>query len=338
MGLVAIVADPLTEPVPAGWDEFVAVQRLLPIWDSRLLSAVAWCAQAPSSLVMIEEAGSSTPVAVFHARHRGLTNPCRFVAPGRAPALSLIDCGTFPVAAGEGFAFAAGTDRRDKIEAVRTFERALHQRAGPGGLAIAYRRLRDRHLPVIPRVGRIRLRLNPRMVLHNRWPDLAAYFGSLTGKWRSQLRRIHLTVDADHTLRVDLVREVSAQDACWLAEVVRRRHTSRLVPRPPLPALYLERFMRLPGSRFLVYRDKQDRLVAFSAVYDTGTELLLIYWGARSRADGWRQDLYFDQYVRLVDMMVRTGRERLVLGAGMARIKSRYGARPEPRWGLVGWR
>jgi hypothetical protein len=336
MGLTAVVIDPLTDPVPAAWDDFVATEQLLPLWGSRLLQTAAWCTQTPSSMVLVQEAGGAEPVALFHARHLGLLRPTRFLRPGRVPALSMAQCHTPPPATGAGMAFAARVGLAERSAAVRVFEAAIRRRIGAGGLAIAYRELEPEHLPVVPSGHRVRLRLGPTMVLHNQWSDLDGYLGSLAGKWRSQLKKIHHTIRSDATISVDVVDTIPPADACWLAELVRRRHISRAIPRPPLPARYFAQFAALPTSRFVTYRDTTGRLLAYSAVLEQGHTMVLVAWGSLDQADGGRANLYFDQYFRLVRLMIQTGRQRLVLGKGMEQIKSRYGARPEPLWGLVG--
>jgi hypothetical protein len=337
MSLIATVVDPLREPAPAGWDRFVVTHQLLPAWEPSLLRAADWSAQPASSMVAVHEPQGADPVAIFHARHLGPVNPARFATPGRVPRVCLTECRTAPVPMEAGMAFAAGTGPADRTEAVRAFERALGRRTGPGGRAIAYRNLQDWQLAVVPTAGRLRIQLSPRMVLRNEWPDLASYLASLPGKWRSQLKRIHETVSTDPAVRVGWSDPVDPAQACWLAEVVRRRHASRLVPRPPLPAGYFERLGRLPGTRFLAYRDERG-VAGFSAAYDNGTDLLLIWWGSREATDGRRRNLYFDQYYRLIELMIATGRRRLILGSGMERLKRRYGAQAEQRWGVVGVR
>lgn len=338
MGLAAAVVDPLSDPLPPIWDDFVAAQRILPLWGSSLLRTAAWCTQTPSSMVLVHEPGSAGPVALFVCRHLGPLNPTRFAAPARMPAVSLTECRTTPVAMGAGLAFAAEAEPASRAEAVRVFERAIRRRTGAGGFAVAYRELEPAHLAVLPATRRLRLRLAPTMVLHNEWSDLDGYLGALAGKWRSQLKKINNTIQEDPTIRVELVETIPPDEGCWLAEVVRARHISRAIPRPPLPARYLERFAALPDSRFLTYRDASDRLLAYAAVLAHGDALVLVWWASREETDGGRANLYFDQYLRLAALMISEGRRRLVLGKGMEQIKSRYGARPDPLWGVVGWR
>jgi hypothetical protein len=337
-GMIATIVDPLVDPVPAAWDGFVARAGLLPLWGSQLLRTAAWCTQTPSSMVLVHEPGDATPVALFHARHLGLVRPTRFLRPGRTPALSMTECRTTPAAMGAGIAFAAGAGAAERAEAVRAFEAAIRKRTGAGGLAVAYRELPPAYLPSVPTSHRIRLRLGPTMVLHNAWSDLDKYLGTLPGKWRSQLRKIHHTIESDPTLRIEFVDTLDSAEACWLAELVRRRHISAKIPRPPLPARYFAQFAALPASRFLTYRDAGGKLLAYSAILAHGDTMVLVWWGSLEQVDGGRPNLYFDQYLRLVRLLIQSGRQRVVLGKGMEHIKARYGARPEPLWGVVGFR
>lgn len=330
MSLDATVVDPVTHGVPPGWDGFVAAQGLLPGWHSDLLAAVDWCATMPSSLVLVRDP-TGTPVAAFHARHRSPMRARRFATPGRTPVVGATVCAIAP-ANDPGAVFAAEADQRDRAEAVRVFERAVRRRAGP---VLAYRGLYVEDLPAFPTARRVTFRLFPRMVLPNEWADRAAYHRSLARKWRQDLRRVRRRIDADPTLRVEWVETLDPVEACWLAEVVRQRHVSRRSPGPPLPVRYFQRLADLSGSRFLTYREADGRLVAYLALHDDGRQLTAVCWGSRGRTEGRRPDLYFDQYLRMVDLMVDNGRERLLLGKAWEQIKSRYGAIPEARWGMV---
>jgi hypothetical protein len=338
MSLVATVIDPLTGQVPPEWDQFADAHRLLPGWYSGVLRAVNWCVPVASSMVIVHEPNGTQPVALFHARHLGPTNLARLVRPGARPAwASLAECRTAPFPVEPGLAFAAGTGPADRIEALRRFEQALRRRTGPGGIAITYRNLPEPDLPLVTTGTRVQRRLQPRMVLDNQWSDLPSYLGSLPAKWRSQLRKVSEAVTEDPSLRVEFADTIEAAPACWLAEVVRLRYESgRLLPRPPAPAYAIAELAKLPGCRFLTYRDGRGDLLGYSTFYDDGTDLLLIWWGSRSETDGWRRDIYFDQYLRLVQLMIDTGRRRLTLGGGMERIKARYGARPQYRWEVIG--
>jgi hypothetical protein len=332
MGLTATVIDPLAEPVPAAWDAFVAAERLLPLWRSALVRTADWCARSPSSMVLVQEAGSAATVALFHTRHTAPGRSGRFVRPGRSRTLSMTDCRAVPQVTGPGMAFAAGTTEPDRRAAIRVFERAMRR---AGGVAVAYRDLPPAALAVVPTRGRVKLRLSANMVLRNEWADFDGYLATLPRKWRSQLKAIRAALGQEG-VRVALAESIDAAEASWLAEVVRARHLPRLLPGPPMPTCYFAHLADLPGSRFLTYRDPDGRLLAFTAVHDSGTDLLLMCWGSRSRTEGGHRNLYFDQYLRMVELMIGTGRRRMVLGKGLPDIKARYGAHPEPLWGVVG--
>ena len=137
-------------------------------------------------------------------------------------------------------------------------------------------------------------------------------------------------------IRVELVDSIDSAEACWLAELVHTRHRARGRLRPPVPAIYFERLIARPEVRLLTYRDAEGRLLAYMLVLDDRTQLSLLVWGSRSGSGDQPRNLYFDQYRRLIELMVTLGRERLVLGKGLTDIKARFGARPEPLFGVVG--
>ncbi len=337
MSLVATVVNPLTEPVPPQWDRFVADQRLLPVWHPELVRTADWCTQNTSSMVLVSQSSDACPVAVFHARHLGPTSPRRFARPHRVAPVSMTEVRSVPVL-DSGVAFATGTDQRDRAEAVRVFERALRTRVGPGGRFIAYRGLAPADLAVVPTTARMRMELSPRMVVHNQWSDRDSYLASLPKKWRSHLRKIRRTLDRAGTVRAGFEQRIEPDQAAWMSHLVRARHQPRGMVRPPLPARYFEVLNELPDAHYVTYRDAAGRLIAFCSVYDTGVEIRPGVWGLRAEADGGQRNLYFDQYLRMVELMIERQRSQLILGPGMGEIKTRYGATPEPRWAVAGLR
>jgi hypothetical protein len=336
MTLTAIVTDPLTQPAPPAWGRFAADAGLLPVWHPELMRRSDWCTQLASSMVLVTDAGGA-PVAAFHARHLGATSPRRFARPGVVAPFSMTEVRSVPVL-DSGVAFSPDAQPADRAEAVRVFERSLRGRVGAGGRFIGYRGLPAEHVPAVPTRGRKRLQLSPRLVVHNAWSDRAGYVASLPRKWRSQLKKIRNDIENADNLRVALEDAVEPDQASWLAYQVRSRHQPRATIRPPQPVGYFEAFNALPGAKYVTYRDASARLIAFCTVYDTGEEIRPGTWGLRAEADGGQRNLYFDQYLRMVELMIDRGRSRLILGPGMVEIKTRYGATPEPRWGVVGLR
>lgn len=327
----ASLIDPLRDPIPEEWDAFATRHRLRPGWFSGPIQAVNWCVQLPSSMVMMTGTDGD-PLALFHARHFGPGHPGRFVVPGRYPRLAFTECRTVPVPMEAGFTFAEGTDEPAQVELLRQFERTIRQRTGPGHLGILYRNLIDQHLPLVAGAGRRIRRLTPRMVLDNQWTDLDSYLRSLPAKWRSQLKKIRHEVDHDPDLTVEVTDQIDPDEACWLGEVTRQRYTPRFPPMPLLSAGAIAQVAQVPGSRFLTYRERDGRLVGYTALFDTGEEITLTWWGSRAITEGRRDNLYFDQYLRGIELMIKLGRSRLNMGPAMEKIKLRYGAYPVDRW------
>lgn len=322
-------------PVPAAWNDFAERERLLPMWRSEVLAAADWCGTGRASMVLVRArdtgGAGAAPIALFHAEHPGVRRG-RFARPKPVGRRAVAICRLAASTNGAGAAFAAGLSTEEKIAAVRAFERALGR-----GLPIAYREVTTEDLPVLGAGRRLRGPLAPRMSIANGWGDVEEYLRSLNPKWRSQLKKIRRTVAEDPDVRCAVEPRVDAGEAAWLLETVRARYAKRWT-RPPVPARYLDLLMDRPDVVVLAYRGTGGRLLGYSLVHDDGERLLLILWGARRDTDGGRRDLYFDQYLRLVEWMIRDGRRNLVLGKGMTGIKARYGAVPVPLWGLAGWR
>lgn len=338
MGLRAVVVDPLREPVPAEWDGFVAEQGLVALWRASLLEVAAWCAHAPTVMCVVVD-DADCPVALFHGRFLGVpARVRRYVVPGAAPVVGGIECRLHPIAALGGQAFAADLDAAGRAAAARAFEAAAGKRWGARCPGVAYRQVGEEDLAALAPPGRVCVAVEPDLVLWNRWPDVDGWFGSLPSKWRSQLRRIVESVDADATVTVAVEPTIPPADAARLAQTVRTRYKRPLWVKPPVPAAYFAAMNEAPGTRFVTYRDGDGRLLAFSTAHDDGTDVVLSYWGTREPTDGGRPNLYFDQYVRLVGLMVDGGRRAVRMGKGMGAIKARYGAAPSARWAVVGRR
>jgi hypothetical protein len=79
----------------------------------------------------------------------------------------------------------------------------------------------------------------------------------------------------------------------------------------------------------VTYRAVDRRLLAFGSLLDEGARLRSHAWGSRERADDGRPNLYFDHFLREVELFLASGKSRLVMGKGMATIKSRFGGRLE---------
>jgi Acetyltransferase (GNAT) domain len=336
VSLHAVLVDPLRAAPPAGWNAFVTDQRLLPFWRAELLTTSAWCAQTPMLMGLAADR-QGTPVALFHARHVGLpANPRRYLQPGGLSPVGAVECRLSPIAGFSGLAFAAGLDQRDRAEAIRAFEHAAHRRLGWRCLAVAYRNLTAADLRLVQRRARVTVETDPPVAIENKWPDIRAYLASLPAKWSSQVRRIHEATEADPNLRVTVERSIPAAEAIPLLQAVRARYQHPRLIRPPIPVRYLEQLGSLPGTHFLTYRNRLGRLLAFAAVHESRDGLCSTFWGNRDRPDGGLPNLYFDQYLRAVRLMIEGGHSRLDLGKGQRSIKERYGAQPTACFSVAG--
>ncbi len=332
MDLDATVADPLTGPLPADWERF-AEQQALPLgWDTGLIRAAAACAQAATSLVVVHDQSSGEPVALYHARHVGAADPRRYATPGLPARPAVADVRLTP-SLDTGVAFADRLDEEARAEAVRAFERALRRR---GAALVRYCAVPAGQLAALRAAGLRRVTPSHRMVLDREWSDLDGYLATLPRKVRSQVRRRYDEIDRGDRVRFAVEDAVDPQEACWLSERVRRRLGTGRLPFPPWPPGYFARLNELPRARYLTYRDRHGRLLAYATVYHNGPELVSGIWGYLDEAHGGQRDLYFDVYLRHVEVMIQLGCQRLVLGQGMEHVKTRFGARPESVWTVTG--
>jgi hypothetical protein len=332
------LVDPLCDAIPREWDHFVAEQRLFSLWRSALLVTSAWCAQSPTVMVVVM-GPDATALALFHARLLGPPHrPAKFLVPGSRPFAGVLECRLHPVGSFPGYAFAAHLDSAAKSAAVTAFEGAVGEHFGARCPAVAYRHVAPKELPLVKRRKRISMRVEPHMVLQNRWSDVADYLLTLERKWRAEIRRIRRAVEADPTVQVAIETHLSPTDAARLVEVVRTRHRRPVVVQPPVPVPYLEELAAASDTRFITYREDTGRLLAFCALHDNGTELVSGYWGNLDPQDGGRRNVYFDVYLRSVELMIEHGRRELGLGKGMAAIKARFGATAHDRYAVAGAR
>jgi hypothetical protein len=182
------------------------------------------------------------------------------------------------------------------------------------------------------RPGRVARQFLPSMVIERRWDEPAAYLAALPRKRRQHLRVLRDRIAADPGLRVGWQPAVPPAEAAALAHAVRLRHRRTGWVVPPIPVGYFTALGRLPDARFLTYTDAGERVLAYMLVHDTGTDLLASLWAAGDGATG----LYLDSYPRLVEELIRLGRDRLVVGKGMTWLKGHLGATPSPRYTVVG--
>ncbi|WP_156893454.1 hypothetical protein [Actinokineospora enzanensis] len=324
----AELVDPLTEAVPPAWDRFVAEQRLPVLWGSGPLTAAAWSAQSTPVLAVVSD--GDTVVALLHGRFHGPRDFRRFVRPGEIPPLGVFECRLAPASLA-GHRFAAGLDQAGRRAAVGAFERAV--RARYRALGFCYRHVETADLPAMTGRTRRVVRVSPDSLLATEWSTVDEYVRSLSGKWRSQLRKIHSGLAT--RVRRAITDTVPIADAARLVNQVRSRHQRPGLVLPPISEQYLTHLNADPHTRFATYSDAAG-LLALSTLHDDGTGLMMSYWGNRDRTEGGLANLYFDHYVDVVAHTIDLGRATLRPGKGMTRIKERFGARLVPNHLVVG--
>lgn len=323
----AVVADPLSEPIPLGWDGAVAAGGHSPLWRAGALTDLAWYDRYRTLMALVRDR-SGRPCALFWSRLIGVPNsPLSFHDPRRWPVAGLVEFHLPPGITIGGYAFHRDLDEASRREVLAVVERAIGQRLGRRCLGFAYRQVSDADAATFEHSGHRLRAATPESVLHNEWDSFQGYLRALPNDDRRECQRIRRLVDGDASVHAAVEERLQPQDASMLAHVVRERYRARFRVSVPVPALFFENLNKLDAVRFVTYRDVEGRLLAYGSLLDEGTQLRSYLWGSRERADDGRPNVYFDHFLRQIELFLATGKERLVMGKGMATIKRRFGGR-----------
>jgi hypothetical protein len=328
MPLEARLIDPRREPIPVAWNGFVADAGLSPLWRSELLSAQAWYERYRPVLVVVEDR-SGRPAALFCARHVSLRRSrASFHSPGQRPLIGFAEFHLPPGITLPGHAFHPALDTADRLGALEAAERAVGGLLGRSCSGFAYRQVSAADVATFQRRCRFVRPASPETVVENEWASFDDYLASLGPDDRRDFQRIRRLVDRDPTVMASVEHRLVGGEASRLAYAVRLKHRERFHLAVPAPAAFFDALGQVGGARFLTYRDTSGGLLAYGLLLDDGTALRSYSWGTRDRADGGRQNLYFDHFLREVEYCVAHGRSRLAMGKSMAHIKERFGGRP----------
>lgn len=334
MALDAVVVDPVREPLPAEWPEFVREAALPAIWGGDLLSRLAWFARQPSLMAVVTDGGR--PCALFHARHRGVLPPRRFRGTEHRRLPGLVECHLAPFVTTPGHAFHPDLADADRAAAVAAFERAVRRRLGARCAGIVYRQVTEAERPAFR--GRIIRPGAPEAVIDNRWDSVEDYLRDLPRGDRRFLRRVDRVVRADPAVRIAVETSVDGTDASRLFTVLQSRYRGRFAVPVPVPPLYFDLLSGNPGIRYFTYRRPDGDLLAYGLLVDDGRTLLCHGWGTLDPADGGRPLLYFDHFLRQVHHLIEARRERMIMGKAMFELKRRFGARLSPLYAAAALR
>lgn len=224
---------------------------------------------------------------------------------------------------------------------MRAFERGARRYLGWGLAGAVYRAVigddvdRDRAI-VKDSPGSTILRLN--------WDSEDGWLKSLSKSRRGDIRRQARLVDADETTIIKQGMGRKDLDPELLARL-NTAHTTRLGarfdPRFPLTASWFERMCVRDDVSVISYHDPDDRLMAFSMLFDHETTPQHGPWAALRPEEGGKKHLYFHQYVLTLRKVIGDGRKELLGGRGMVDVKQSLGFEyipmrmiAVPRWAM----
>jgi hypothetical protein len=326
------IADPRTDPEPAGWAAFRRKAALYPVWDYDLMRLEAWLARNPPLLMTAENGGEIiAAMSVLVCRPR--VSPRYAPLPGtRTPRPVWAEVCQPWLSGSPGVVFAPGLGDREQRALTRLSERALVRRLGPGLMGVLYRALGKQLAEVVDGRGRLARVVDSTAILENRFTTEEDWVASLDSARRGSLRRQRRKLAADPTLIVKGGLGRDDLDGATLSQLV-NRHRARYGKRPndsrtPPAAAYLDSFVRRPDVSTLTYHDSDGTLLAVNTLLDHPECPALQHWAALSVEEGGRRHLYFDSYVRGVRYMAKKGAKELSAGRGMLELKTSLGFSP----------
>jgi len=332
--------DPLHDPEPEGWDEFVARQGLTASWAYPALRAASAPSRTPVVLGVFRERGrilgAVGGVYMGMRRHTSLKPPRR----GREPIV--LDM-RLP---GEGddvsWHFGEDVARTEHAALLREFEREVRRWLGLGLAAVVYRQLTPGRSDDVARRGALVRDTVGTARLAVRWGDAAGWLASLGGSRRRNLRRRAKLIDGELSVVVRRGRtDVDPAELAGLAAGQQRRLQRGPGGRAPLSPGYFAELAGRDDVSFLTYADENGRVLAFSTMLHQPERLNLGLWGSVPVEEGGRGHLYYDHYLRAVRHAVEQGAKELTAGRGRLDVKTELGFQVVPmrvavvpRWAL----
>jgi hypothetical protein len=331
--------DPRHDPEPAGWEPWRTATGRWANWAWPVLRAGAWHSRDPLLVALLRrhpaDAGGRDFAGVVTASVRGAVPRARFCAADGWPLAGGVDVTAPQSSAQPGWWFDT-TDPGCRADMFRAYTRALRRERRLAAAAVLWRQVPPADLPLLRR--RVLTRATePVAVLDTPFADRDAWLATLRKSRRTDLRRITraLDRDADVAVRAGAVAGVvSAAELTRLARLNFDRHaTVRMDRRTGMRTHGWHRaLLDRDDVTAVAYRDGGGRLLGAGVVLDHAARPLWLSWGAEPDV---RKHLYFDLYCRIVDIATARGTEAVVLGKGMAELKSDLGARLEPQYAVV---
>ncbi|MBI5836399.1 MAG: GNAT family N-acetyltransferase [Candidatus Eisenbacteria bacterium] len=285
-----------------------------------------WLAAAPVARVEVD-AGRLT-----HGLFHSLVTGVRRVRPGFLYT-ALMVCGA-PLSVGnEPVRTAAGADLAGVLGALAgVLVELAHEAHAPWAAFKEFRTAEPAGAALKPR-GWIMAPGETNFVLDLRWSAYSGYLAGLRSDYRYKVRRSERAMCAAE-VTVDLVplAEGYTEGVHPLYEAVVDRAEVRL---ERLTARFFQEFGRSHGAAAQLLRFRRDgRVVGWVALLFDGPVVYDMFHGIDYAVNA-ECDLYFNQLAWVVRTAIESGSAVLSMGQSTAMAKTRFGARPDPRWTAV---
>ncbi|MEV0132416.1 hypothetical protein AB0H83_28630 [Dactylosporangium sp. NPDC050688] len=331
-GLTVRLHNPAVDPEPAGWEALRCRAGLRANWAWPVMRAGVRSGADPLLLAVLS--GVEGPVGLFAA---SVVPPRRREGTLRWPRLGYLHVQAPQSSALPGWWLGPSTvDERREL--MRAFRRAARRALGPGVEGVLWRQVGPADDAWLPR-PRYTRRTEPLAIL-DAPASVDAWLAGLGTKRRASVRRTQRLVARDPDLQVRAGPVGDVVGPAELAGLTRRNFAkhkaSDLELRSgPRSARWQEAVAGRDDVHVVAYRDNAGLLLGAATILDHPAWPIWLSWGALPAEEGGRRHLYFDLFRRLVERVVERRTAGMILGKGMAELKTDLGARLMPQHAAV---
>jgi hypothetical protein len=331
------VLDPRSDPEPRYWAALRARAGLRADWSWPVLAAQAWLARTPQLITVFLEDDEPRGV-VWAAWVTPGTRRYRFVS-GRRGGVGFLDVRSPHNSALPGWWFdgyTPGARPGQLRELFGEYTAAMRRELGIGLRGMLVRQIAETEVPEL--AGRFR-RIRPIEPIG--MLDTAGYRGDddwlavLAKKRRWELRKINRLIAEDPSISVR-VRPGADEDPRSLVRLLRHNSDKHQdVPILPLPQFgdTLTALLAQPDVATVDYHDPATgRRLAVALLLDHPEWPVFRTWSALPVADGGARNLYLHVYGELARWSIATGRQGVIVGKKMPKLKASLGARLVPQF------
>lgn len=335
------VLDPRFDQEPRYWARLRARAGLRADWSWPVLTAQAWLARTPQLVTVFLDGGEPCGV-VWGAWVTAGTRRYRFAASRRGGRVGFLDVRSPHDSAVPGWWFAGYTpgERPGALRAhFAEYASVMRRELGIGLRALLVRQLAESEVAEV--AGRFRKvrPIEPIGMLdtagHRSRDD---WLATLAKKRRWELRKIDRLVTENPAIEV-VVRTGAEEDVVALTGLLRHNADKHKdVPILPLPQFgaTLAELLAEPDVRTVAYHDPvSGRRLAVALVLDHPDWPVFRTWSALPVEDGGARNLYLHVYGELAHWSIGAGRQGVIVGKKMPKLKASLGARMVPQFAAV---